>query len=56
MLDLILKLMALAAFVTSLAVLAIFVPEPDLVAVLAIVAAMSIFDFLVRPFLARRGR
>ncbi|MBL9036119.1 MAG: hypothetical protein JNN33_15245 [Rhodospirillaceae bacterium] len=56
MLDVILRIAALAAFVASLAVLVIFVPEPDLVVVLLLVAAMAIYDFLLRPILANRRR
>lgn len=57
MLDIILRIAALAAFVASLAVLVIFVPEPDLVIVLVLVAAMAIYDFLIRPLRAgRRNR
>lgn len=57
MFDIILRIAALAAFVASLAVLVIFVPEPDLVVVLALVAAMAIYDFLIRPLRAgRRNR
>jgi hypothetical protein len=56
MLDVILRIAALAAFVASLAVLVIFVPEPDLVVVLLLVAAMAIYDFLLRPILSNRRR
>lgn len=55
MLNAIIKIAALAAFVASLSVLAIYVPDLDLMAVLVIVAAMAIYDFLVRPFLMRNG-
>jgi hypothetical protein len=55
MLDLILKVVALGAFIASLAVLVIWVPSPDLVTVIVIVAAMAVYDFLVRPYLRRRN-
>lgn len=55
MLNIVLKIAALAAFVASLAVLAIYVPDLDLIAVLVIVAAMVIYDFLIRPMLMRNG-
>jgi hypothetical protein len=55
MLNTALKIAALAGFVASLAVLAAYVPHLDLMAVLAIVAAMAIYDFLVRPMLMRNG-
>lgn len=56
MLDTVLKLLALAGFVATLAVLAIYVPSVDLLAVLAVVFAMAAYDFLIRPLLARRRR
>jgi uncharacterized membrane protein YqhA len=55
MLNTILKLAALAGFVASIAVLAVRVPDLDLMAVLIIVAAMAIYDFLVRPILIRNS-
>lgn len=55
MLNIVLKIAALAGFVVSLAVLAIYVPDLDLIAVLVIVAAMAIYDFLIRPMLMRNG-
>ena len=55
--DLILKLIALAVFIAWLAVLAWFVPHIDLIAVLALVAGMAVYDLLIRPALmARHGR
>ena len=56
MLNTVIKILALAGFVASLAVLAIYVPEPDLTIVLVIVAAMAIYDFLIRPVLMRNGK
>lgn len=53
--DIFLKLLALLAFVATVGVLAWYVPSLDLIAVVAIVTAMLIYDFLVRP-LHRRGR
>lgn len=55
MLNMVLKLAALTGFVASLAVIAVYVPHLDLVVVLVVVAAMAIFDFLVRPMLGRNG-
>lgn len=54
MLDMILKIFALATFVASLLVIVVYVPTPDLVIVLLLVVAMAIYDFLIRP-LFRRG-
>lgn len=55
MLDLVLKILALASFVASLMVLVIYVPDIDLTIVLLIVIAMAVYDFLVRPILRRRN-
>lgn len=56
MLDIVLKVMALAAFVVFLAFLPVFVPLPDLIVVAVIVVAMVTFDFLVYPVLRRHRR
>ncbi len=57
MLDLILKIVALAGFIVSLAVLVIWVPSPDLVTVIVIVVAMAVYDLLIRPYVrSRNGR
>jgi hypothetical protein len=53
MLDVILRISGLTGFIASLVVLVIYVPEPDLVVVLLLVAAMAIYDLLVRPMIAR---
>jgi hypothetical protein len=55
MLTTILKLAALASFVASIAVIIIYVPDPSLIAVVMIVIAMAIYDFLIRPMLVRNG-
>lgn len=55
MLNTVLKIAALAAFVGSLSVLVIYVPDLDLMAVLIIVILMAVYDFLVRPMLVRNG-
>jgi hypothetical protein len=47
MLDNVLKIVALAMFIAYIAVLAIWVPDPDLVVVLVVVAALAIYDFLI---------
>lgn len=56
MLDTIVKISALATFVVFIAFVPIFVPEPDLIIVCAIVVAMAIYDFLIYPVLRRRRR
>ena len=56
MLEIVLKVIALAAFVGSLAVVAIRVPSPSLVVVLVIVSAMAFYDFFIRPYRRRNGR
>jgi hypothetical protein len=55
MLTTILKLAALASFVASIAVIIVYVPDPSLIAVVMIVIAMVIYDFLIRPMLVRNG-
>ena len=56
MLDILIKIFALAGFAAPLAALAIYVPSADLLAVLGIVFAMAVYDFLLRPLLARNRR
>jgi hypothetical protein len=56
MLDTVLKVLALASFVVFLLFLPIYVPDLDLIAVIAIVIAMATYDFLIRPALLRRPR
>lgn len=46
--DFILKLLAVSSFLAFLGVLAVYVPEWNLLAVLAIAAAMAIYDFFFR--------
>jgi hypothetical protein len=53
MLDNVLKVFALATFIVFVAILAVRVPSPSLVAVLLIVVAMAVYDFLVRPYRLR---
>jgi hypothetical protein len=53
--DIFLKLLALLAFIATVGVLAWYVPSLDLVAVLGIVTAMLIYDFLLRPLGRRRS-
>ena len=56
MVDVILRLLSLAAFAASLAVLGFYVPSPDMIIVIAVVIAMAAYDFLLRPILGRRKR
>ena len=53
MLNNVLKIVALLCFVASLGVIVARVPDLALVIVLIIVIAMAIYDFLIRPMLAR---
>jgi hypothetical protein len=53
--DITFKLLALLGFIATVGILAWYVPSLDLVAVLAIVIAMVVYDFLLRPLRRRRG-
>jgi len=55
-LDWILSFVGIAGFLTFTGVIAAFVPEPDLLVVIAIAAAMVIYDFWIRPFRTGRRR
>jgi branched-subunit amino acid ABC-type transport system permease component len=54
-LDTVLKIVALAGFAASLAVLAVWVPLPDLIAVVGIAVALALYDFFIRPLRQRNG-
>jgi len=54
-LDWILSAIGLAGFLIFLAVIASFVPEADLLIVLAVGAVFAIYDFWVRPLTNRRS-
>lgn len=56
MLDNVLKVLALATFIVFVSILAVRVPSPSLVAVLVIVVAMAVYDFLVRPYRLRNRK
>jgi hypothetical protein len=56
MVDIVLRVFALASFIAFLAFLPIYVPDPALIAVIVIVVAMATYDFLIRPALMRRRR
>lgn len=53
-LDWLLSAVGLAGFLFFLSIIAAFVPEVDLLIVIAIPAGMVVYDFWVRP-LTRRG-
>ena len=55
MFDIVVKIIALVAFVGSLAIVAVKVPSFDLVTVIVVVAAMAIYDLLIRPDRKRTG-
>jgi hypothetical protein len=54
MTDIILKILALVGFTLTLVVLAIYVPDLDLISVLTAVVLMAAYDFLLRPMLRNR--
>ncbi len=54
--DTVIKIAAIAGFAVSVAVLAYYVPEWNLVAVLAIAVGMAIYDFFLRPRHRRNAR
>lgn len=56
MLDAILKVIALCTFVAFIAFLPVFVPLPDLITVVVVVALMAVYDLLIYPVLRRRRR
>ena len=55
MLDAVLKLIGLGGFVAFLAILGIYVPEWNLLAILVAVALMAAYDFFIRPLRLRNG-
>jgi hypothetical protein len=56
MFDIVLKVIALAGFILTLAPLAIYVPQADLIGVLAVIVLLAAYDFLVRPMIRHRRR
>jgi hypothetical protein len=56
MIDQVLKWLAMLCFIASLGVLAVRVPHPSLVAVLLVVVATIVYDFIVRPYLRGNSR
>jgi hypothetical protein len=54
MVEIIVKVLALATFAGFAAVLPAYVPGLDLLAIIAIVVVMAGYDFFVRPVLRRR--
>lgn len=56
MLELGLKVIALAGFVGSLAVLGIWVPDLDLMAVITVVVTFVLYDFFGHPYRMRNRR
>jgi len=53
-LDWFLSFVGLAGFVLFVGIIASFVPEPALLAVVAIAVALAVYDFWVRPLVKRR--
>jgi hypothetical protein len=56
MADQLLRLLGILGFIASLAILAWYVPEVDLLAVIVLVCAMAVYDVLIRPRLVRNSR
>lgn len=56
MLDIVLKIFALATFFVCIAFIPIFVPDLDLIIVCGIVGAMAAYDFLIYPMRRNRRR
>lgn len=56
MLDRVLALISLAAFLAFMGAVAVYVREVDLIAVFVLVGAMAAYDFIVRPFRRKNGR
>ena len=56
MLDRGLALISLAVLLAFMGIVAVRVGEVDLIIVFALVAAMAIYDFIVRPILRNGGR
>lgn len=54
-LDWILSIVGLGGFILFVGIVAVFVPEPDLVVVIGVTLSLAIYDFWVRP-LVKRGR
>lgn len=53
-LDWILSVVALTGFITFLGIVAVFVPEPDLLIVIGVTLLLAVFDFWVRPLVKGR--
>ena len=53
-LDWVLSAIGLLGFVAFTGTVAAFVPEPDLLAVIAIAVAMAVYDFWIRPLRRKR--
>ena len=54
-LDIVLALLAIASFILYLGILAYYVPQTDLLIVLAIGVVMAVYDFARSFFTLRRG-
>lgn len=55
-LDWVLSVVGLGGFIVFLGVIASFVPQPDLLAVIGVTLAMAAYDFWVRPLIKRSQR
>ena len=55
MLDTVIKVIAIAGFILSLAVIVTWVPEWNLILVMLLATAMAVYDFFLRPRRKRNG-
>lgn len=53
-LDWFLSLVGLSGFILFVGIIASFVPEPDLLVVIAVAVGLAVYDFWIRPFVKRR--
>lgn len=52
-LDWILSIIGLSSFIVFVGIIAAYVPEPDLGAVIAVTLALAVYDFWIRPFVKK---
>ncbi|WMS44059.1 hypothetical protein RDV64_06620 [Acuticoccus sp. MNP-M23] len=54
-LDWVLSLLGLSGLIAFVGIIAVFVPEPALLAVIGITVMLAVYDFWVRPLLHRHN-
>lgn len=55
-LDWVLSFVALAGFIAFVGIIAVFVPEPDLIIVIGVTVSLAVYDFWIRPLVKRSQR